>query len=190
MTTTQSIAIATCLTVLATVGGLAYAYWPVKPSPPPLTVTLRADTSQFEAAMRKVRFDFETFSAGIGAILLPVFAQAASNMTEFGETLRRVGQIIAGVPPWTLDPKLREVHVAGLCAKMQVRAGYDPRYADPDMLTFLIVQIAHEPNLTAAERGLIQAAAIRGWNARNPEEPAMPIYHQLIGDTQVVIGRA
>lgn len=156
----------------------------------PVYVTLTADTSQYEQAMRNAARALDAVKWNLGTALTPMFANMVAVMADFERSLKNVGRIMVGTPPWALDPKLREVHIAGLESKMYVRAGMDPHVASPDGLDALVSELSHLPHLTPGERAGVIAAAYRGWvNHRPGPPPETFAYHRLIGDETVVFTR-
>jgi hypothetical protein len=161
----QYAALAVLFTVFSVTGGFLYLrrHRPVEP----LTVTLTADTSQFEEAMRKMGRAWGDMKLSVGTAMFPAMAAVGKEMVSLTRAMERMR---LGLPAWYFDPKLREVHVAGLEAKMYVRAGMDHQVATPEALDRLVKQIHHEPHLTPEERGQVIAAAYRGWVNHRPLE--------------------
>jgi hypothetical protein len=182
----QYAALAVLFTVLAVTGGFLYLRRH-RPAVGTVTVNLGLDTSQFEEAMRRAATALDNMKINIGTAMLPTIARFAADLEQ---SMRRIQHVMAGVPPWALDPKLREVHVAGLEAKMYVRAGMDHEVATPEALDRLIRQISHQAHLTPAERAQVIAAAYRGWvTHRDGPVPETLAYHTLIGDTAIEFAR-
>jgi hypothetical protein len=130
-----------------------------------VTVTLTADTSQFEEAMRKMARSVDQMKVGMGTVMMPTMRRMVVLAGEFSVAMDRM---MSGLPRWAWDDKLREVHVAGLEAKMYVRAGLDHEVSTPAALDALIAGISHLPHLTYEERAQVMAAAYRGWVNHRP----------------------
>lgn len=88
------------------------------------------------------------------------------------------------------------VRVAGLEARYSVTAGLDPAYRIPEQRDALVwsILVGEEPGtvfLTPANRGLVAAAAIRGWVSHyGPQEPLDALaWIRLIGATAVEVRR-
>lgn len=119
-------------------------------------------------------------TAGIRSTMARVHTQLQADLRVF----RALSRVLQNAPET----------VAGLEARYYVRAALDPAYDSEDALHGLLVLISHgtEPGLrflTAENRGLVAAAAIRGWVRRHPERPEVLAWHRLIGTATVVVTR-
>jgi hypothetical protein len=132
----------------------------------PWTDKIRADMQAFASQMEKVR----------------IAANSAGTHDAGGVLDLRAW---ATMSPET--PAEREVRVAGLAAKMQVRAGMDPTVE----LDTLLRQIRAHRNLTYEERALVAAAAIRGWaEHRTTGRPDSVAFNRLLCGHHVEVAAA
>jgi hypothetical protein len=149
-------------------------------------VTITADTSRFDAAM-------SNWNASPGMVWnlsnLTRFATAANAAAvDLEVSMRKVIEAMRAVGVGGLEtPAEREVRVAGLAAKMQVRAGMDPTVE----LDTLLRQIRAHRNLTYEERGLVAAAALRGWaEHRDTGRPDSVAFNRLLCGHHVEVAAA
>lgn len=87
------------------------------------------------------------------------------------------------------------VHVAGLCARYQVRAGLDPLYTSHGNIDLLVQAIldGDDPEaeglqlLTLGNRVLVAVSAMRGWSESHGWAVPQGVMHRQWGDTQVQV---
>lgn len=146
----------------------------------------------------------QALTPAAGERITALFARLGEGIREAGRLAAdAVRTFVAAARRWRAELHERAVarangvvRVAGLEGRYHVRAGQDPAYRDEPRIGQLVHAILSGQDrdtrlLSPTNRARVAASALRGWTmSYGPVAPETLVWHRLIGNTHVQVGRA